>query len=244
MDKATIISIGASLGVIGTAVTTAMAVPKAQERIKEAKKDKGEELTTKEIIAAALPAYIPPAAMCAGTVACILGANALNKKQQASIISSYALLEQCYKRYRDTLIDIHGPAADEEVREHMELQRSQYDLKRVDVSTPDAVLRWYEPISGQWFNAYEREVMDAEYHFNRNFVLGGGACVNELLYFLNLPDMGEKGAALIWDMCCEEIYWVDFEHDEAEDENGIYYIVNPIYNPIDITSDEWKEYYE
>lgn len=206
-------------------------------------------MTAKETVSVALPAYIPPIAFGAGTIACILGANVLNKKRQAALISSYALLEQCYKKYRDTLVDLHGPAADEEVREHMveehaELQRQRCDLMRTDVHEPDAILRWYEPISGQWFAAYEREVMDAEYHFNRNFVLGGGACVNELLYFLNLPDMGEEGATLVWDMCAEEIYWVDFEHTEAEDEKGIYYVVNPIYDPIDTTSDEWREYFE
>ena len=205
-------------------------------------------MTAKETVSAALPAYIPPIAFGAGTIACILGANVLNKKQQAALISSYALLEQCYKKYRDTLVDLHGPAADEEVREnmvndHVELQRAQYDLRRTDVCEPDSLLRWYEPISDQWFTAYEREVMDAEYHVNRNYILSGSACANDLLYFLNLPDMGEKGTELIWDICLDEIFWIDFEHEESQDENGIYYIVKSIYDPIDITSDEWKEYY-
>lgn len=248
MDRATFMSIGASLGVICTAVSTAIAVPKAQERIKQAEAKKGEALTTQETVAAALPAYIPPALIGFGTVAGILGANILNKQQQASLISSYAVLEQCYKQYRNTLVELHGPAADEEVREnmvteHKELQRARHDLKRTDVCEPDSLLRWYEPISGQWFTAYEREVMDAEYHVNRNYILSGSACVNDLLYFLDLPDMGEKGTELVWDICLDEIFWIDFEHEESQDENGIYYIVNSIYDPISITSDEWKEYY-
>ena len=206
-------------------------------------------MTAKETVSVALPAYIPPIAFGAGTIACILGANVLNKKQQAALISSYALLEQCYKKYRDTLVDLHGPAADEEVREnmvndHVELQRAQYDLMRTDVRTPDALVRWYEPISKQWFTAYEREVMDAEYHLNRNYSLEGAADVNDLLYFLNIPDMGDKGTRLIWDMCVEELMWIDFQHLSAEDENGVYYIVSAVYDPIDVDSDEWREYFE
>lgn len=237
MDRATLMSIGASLGVIGTAVVTAKAVPKAQERIKEAQKEKGEELTTKETIVAALPAYIPPVAMCAGTIAGILGANALNNKRQASLISSYALLEQCYKRYRETLVDLHGPAADEEVRENMgevEIARGNCMWHRTDIQEPDRLLRWYEPISKQWFEAYERVVMDAEYHFNRNYQLSCGTqTVNNLLYFLNIPDMGEEGAVLGW--CAEdEIYWIDFEHDEKADEKGIYYEIRTVVDPTNV----------
>lgn len=233
MDKSTLISIGASIGVIGTAISAAKAAPKAQERIKNAEEEKGEKLTTQETVVAALPAYIPPALFAFGTITSILGANALNQGGQASLISSYAVLEQCYRQYRDSLIELHGPAADEEVREHMGAVRA-YSLHESCLDRPDYITRWYEPISDQWFEAYEREVMDAEYHFNRNYTLGFGTqTVNNYLYFLNLPDMGEEGDRFGW--CAEDgIQWIDFEHEEKEDEHGIYYVVSACWPPANI----------
>lgn len=233
MNKATVLTLLASVGVVGTAIATATAVPKAQEKIAEAESQKGSELTTTEKVKASAECYIPPALIGAGTIACVLGANALNKQQQASMISSYAFLEQCYKQYRDTLIELHGPAADEEVREHMAV-RYRSDYHRYNIDIPDQRLRWYEPISNQWFEAYEREVMDAEYHFNRNYQLCCGTqTVNNLLYFLNLPDMGEEGDINGW--CAEdEIYWIDFEHDEQTDADGVYYVINTVFAPCNV----------
>ena len=116
----------------------------------------------------------------------------------------------------------------------VDIARGRCDLCRIDITEPDRYLRWYEPISGQWFYAYEREVMDAEYHFNRNYQLGCGTqTVNNLLYFLNLPDMGEEGYKNGW--CAEdEIYWIDFEHDEQNDEDGVYYVINTVFAPSNI----------
>lgn len=242
MDKSTLISVGASLGVVGTAVATAFAVPKAQRILNEEEAKKGESLTTKEKIVATADCYIPPILLGTGTIVCILGANVLNKKRQASLISSYAVLEQCYRNYRSTLVKLHGPAADEEVLKNMTPVRTNYMYHQTCIADPDCMLRWYEPISDQWFEAYEREVIDAEYFFNRNYALGCEISVNELLYFLNLPDMGERGSELVWVMD-EGCMWIDFEHEEAEDEKGTYYILNCVNGPEDSTTEEWQECY-
>ena len=245
MNKSTILTILASVGIVGTAIATAKAVPKAQKKIAEAESQKGSELTTTEKVKASADCYIPPALIGAGTVACVLGANALNKQQQASLVSSFTILEQCYKNYRGTLIDLHGPAADEEVRERMadtaNLQRTNSQVCYVDVES-DRYLKWYEPISDQWFEADERFVMDAEYHFNRNYVLMRDQNVNDLLYFLNLPDMGERGDELVW--IPEEGYlWIDFEHEEVRDGDDVYYVINCVTPPSDSTDKEWQKCY-
>lgn len=232
-NKSTLLSITAVGGLIGTTILTAKAAPEANRRLEKAKEKKGEELTFTEKVSIAAPVYIPPAALCAGTAMCIMGANALNRKQEASLISAYAVLEQCYKDYRETLVDLHGPAADEEVLQHMAV-RQRYDFHATDIDFPDKYLRWYEPISGQWFEAYERTVMDAEYHFNRNYALGFGVqTVNNLLYFLNLPDMGEEGEKNGW-RAEDEIYWIDFEHVEKHDDKGIYYEIWTIFDPVNV----------
>ena len=45
--------------------------------------------------------------------------------------------------------------------------------------------------------------------------------------------MGEEGAVLGW--CAEdEIYWIDFEHDEKTDDKGIYYEIRTVVDPTNV----------
>lgn len=57
--------------------------------------------TKTEAIAAAWKCYIPAVAIGASTIACIMGANALNRRQQAALTSAYALVQSSYKEYKD-----------------------------------------------------------------------------------------------------------------------------------------------
>ena len=95
----TILSFIGAIGVIGTAVLAVKATPKAIKRLERAKNEKGEELTKFETVIVASPVYVPTTLIGISTIVCILGANALNKRQQASLVSAYALLEESYKEY-------------------------------------------------------------------------------------------------------------------------------------------------
>ena len=82
-----------AVGVVATSVTAVKATPKAIKLIEKREQEKGEKLTVLETIKVAGPAYIPSLAIGVSTIACIFGANGLNKKQQASIMRAYALLD-------------------------------------------------------------------------------------------------------------------------------------------------------
>ena len=98
-NSSVILTCVGGIGVIATAVLSVKATPKAYERIEQAKKEKGKELTKFETIKSAAPSYIPAVAVGLGTLVCIFGANALNKRQQASLISAYTLIDKSYKQY-------------------------------------------------------------------------------------------------------------------------------------------------
>ena len=55
--------------------------------------------------------YIPTAAFGLSTIACIMGANALNSRKQAALTSAYALINQSYKEYKDKLKELYGEEA-------------------------------------------------------------------------------------------------------------------------------------
>ena len=94
------------VGVVATSIMSVKATPKALMLIKKAEKDKGKELTKIEIIKVAGPSYIPSVMIGISTIACIFGANAFNKRQQAIMMSAYALLDNSYKEYKNKVNEL------------------------------------------------------------------------------------------------------------------------------------------
>ena len=105
----------ASVGVVVTAVAAVKATPKAVSLIyaDSRKRHDGDPYaySKKEAVAAAWKCYIPAVAIGASTIACIMGANALNRRQQAALTSAYALVQQSYKEYKDKLKELYGEEA-------------------------------------------------------------------------------------------------------------------------------------
>lgn len=203
-------------GVVATAVLAASGTPKALSLMEEAAKKKGKPLTRAETACAALPAYAPAAAVGLGTIACIFGVNILNRHQQASLASAYALLDSYHREYRRKLAELHGEEADREVRDA--IVRSRCNFHPLHVGEPDRKAIFYEEISGESIACYEREVMDAEYHLNRNFALRGTASLNEFYSFLGLPET-VYGEEVGWTMA-DGYSWIDFEHRLVSRDDG------------------------
>lgn len=118
-NASTILTCLGAAGVIATSITAVRATPKAELLLKEAKEEKGENLTTLEKIQTAGPAYIPSLLIGASTIACIFGANVLNTRQQATLMSAYGLLETSYKEYSKKVKELYGEEADNKVKEEV-----------------------------------------------------------------------------------------------------------------------------
>ena len=98
-NSATILTITAVAGVIATSILSTKAAIKASRVLMHKEEEKGGKLTLKETIVETWAIYIPTVAIGASTIACVLGANILNKRQQASLVSAYALINSSYKEY-------------------------------------------------------------------------------------------------------------------------------------------------
>jgi hypothetical protein len=191
--------------------------PKALRRIEAAKEEKGGELTKLEIVKVAGPAYIPAAAMGVSTIACIFGANALNKRKQAALMSAYALLDSSYKEYKRKVVELYGEEADEKVRE--EIAKDHY----TNAEESDDPL-FYDEFSQRYFNAPTEKVIKAEYEINKKINLWGGAEVNEFYEWLDIPQldevkhMGWSTGGLMADTWTE---WLDFKHKKIVMDDGL-----------------------
>lgn len=231
----TILCCVAAVGVVGTAIAAAKATPKAMKLLEDATDGHG-ELCKSEKIFAVIPAYLPTVAVGFGTICCIFGANALNRRQQARLVSTYALLNNYYKEYRGKLVELYGKEADIEIRNAMAREHCNYHIP--DLDEPDERVIFYDEISGESVVRYERDVIDAEYHFNRNFTMRGHAFLNEFYEFLGMP-MTKYGETAGWTMS-SGITWVDFEHRLIDGDSGqpACYAIDMIFPPQVL--EEWE----
>lgn len=210
----TILTFAGAAGVVTTAVLTAKATPKAQQLLAEAHFEKGEALTKKEKVMIAAPAYAPAIISGVTTVACIFGANILNKRSQAALMSAYALLDNSYKEYKSKLIELHGEEIDSEVRQA--LMQGKYEA--IDESANQKKL-YFDFYSMRYFEATDEEVRAAEERFNHNYALGGYACLNEFYDALGLSRI-ESGYELGWSIYSDGVYKIDFFHEAMMLEDG------------------------
>lgn len=230
-NAGTILSVLAVAGLVLTIEETIRATIKAHDILTD------EDLEPAEKLKKAAPNYIPVVLSGTATSACILGANSYNKKQQLALFSAYSMVDNSYKKYRDTLVELHGEEADKEIRTEMARKSCAYHCTDLDV--PDNKVIFYEPVTGECITRYEREVIDAEYHFNRNFTMRGYASLNEFLSFLGIDEV-PYGDELGWTVT-DGIYWVDFEHDLIENPDGnAYYSINYVFEPDKDYLREWE----
>ena len=240
----TILAVAASVGVVLTAVETGKATVKAQKLI-EMNTVPEEEYTTKDKIVDCYKFYIPAAVLGAGTIACILGSNALNKKQIASLTAAYMALGKTYQEYRKQVVDRYGADIDKDI------WKDAQTLKEKPLETAETEkLLCYEPISKRYFHATEAELTDAFYNLNRDFALDGEASMNDFCNYLgldHLPELDTMGWCADYLANEWEYFWVDCEYYKQTTDDGLeVYYVDAFQPPIEhyIDYDPYEEYCE
>lgn len=153
-------------------------------------------------------------------------------------MSSYVLLNNYHKEYRKKLTELYGEEADIKIR--TEMARSNCAYHRLGLDVPDEKVIFYDEISGDSITCYEREIMDAEYHLNRNFILRGYASLNEFYSFLGLPQT-RYGETVGWSSV-NGYDWIDFEHTLiSKDDGGTdIYSIDMLFLPDEDYLREWE----
>ncbi len=104
---------------------------------------------------------------------------------------------------------------------------------------PEEQVIFYDTLSRRYFTASYSEVLQAEYHLNRNFVIGGAISVGEWYEFLGLTAESDdyyKGWTSADGYC-----WIDFDHYVGNTHDGIMYFgIEPMFSPINLLEEpEW-----
>lgn len=219
-NASTILTCAGAAGAIATPIMAVKATPKALRLIEEAELEKGEDLTKLETVQVAGPVYIPTILLGVSTVTCIFGANMLNKRQQASLISAYTLLDNSYKEYREKVNEMYGENADRDVQN--EIVKDKYD--EYEIADLNGKQLYYDMFSERYFEATPEQVLSAEYEINKKISTWGGAELNEFYIALDIPPV-DYGNYLGWsvgtlmDMSWES--WLDFDKEKVVMDDGL-----------------------
>ena len=235
----TILTVLGTVGVIATGIFAAKETPKAMRKLKKEELRKGEPLTTKEKIVIATPVYVPTGVIAVSTIACIIGSNVINHQRQAQLMAAYTMARETLAQYRGEVVKRYGEDVDKEIMG--DVIREYCNYHQIGATTPDKIFHFYEPISNQHFDMYERELMDAEYHINRNYVMRGYVTFNEWLEFVGLSPIS-NGDDIGWSID-SGMYWIDIHHRKTKEiMNGEpIYEVDYMYGPDEDALDEWRD---
>lgn len=224
-NSSTILTCIGTAGLVATTITAVKATPKAIMLMEEAREEKGEELTNLEKVKIAGPAYIPTAVLGVSTLACIFGANILNKRGQASLMSAYALVDSKYKDYHKKVNELYGDEAGNKIRS--EIAKEKYEENPIPVEDGDKRL-YYDYYSNRYFEATPYEVQRAEYEVNRSLITDESVYLNDWYKNLDLEPL-EQGYDFGWTTFGnKETYWqtwIDFIHEKVIMDDGLECII-------------------
>lgn len=222
-------------GVVGTSVMAGRVTPKALELIKDKKDELGaDRLKPMEVVQTTWKCYIPSILIGMGTVTCIIGIGYMNKRNQASLMSAYAMLNESYKQYRKSAKIVYGEGADDKIHAEMakDAMVSSYDwgyqIYNMDMDSESERLLFYDLASKKYFRTTMAAVLNAQYHVNRNLSIRGDCSLNEYLSFLGIESV-DNGDEIGWDISylIEELecYWLDFDNYKTTLEDGLECII-------------------
>lgn len=230
-----IFSFVASAGVVATTVVALKTKPKKPS----------EDAMPKEKAVVYLKTYGPTVALATSTIACIFGSYALTRKHQAALASAYTMLYTSYNEYQAKVKELYGEEAHNAVMDAIVKEKckeieitastgfTNSSLSIDDRANPEVVRTFYDPISERYFESTLSKVIEAEYHINRNFVLGALITLNDFYEFLGLSPT-EYGETVGW-FVSDDLYWIDFDHrmvtlDDSEDGMEVC-VIYPVYCP-------------
>lgn len=197
MNKSVILSGVACIGVVATGILAGRSALKAEEVLKE-KKPEGKWETFKAVA----PSYIPPIAVGAATIACIVLSHRLDAKTIAGLSAAAAASEEGYRRFKGKVKDILGEEKVHEIEAEIAKEDwGAYPPLPTDGTGEKAL--YYDSFSKRYFRCTPDRLTEAIYHLNRNFQLRGYSYLNEFYQFIGIEDC-EVGDICGWS---QEWFW-------------------------------------
>ena len=189
------------IGIAGMITTTFLAVkatPKAIRLIEEAKEEKGEDLTKAETVKTCWKAYIPAAATCVASTACLIGASSVSIRRNAMLATAYKLSETAFSEYKEKVVETIGDEKEKIVREKVSEERIKKNpiTKNEIIMTDYGDTQFYETLSGRYFKSDIEQIKKVVNYLNKDMLqdMFGTISLNEFYDELELEriDLGDE----------------------------------------------------
>lgn len=100
---------------ISAVVLAVKETPKAMALIEQAEEEKGDNLTKIEVVKTCWTCYIPTALSLTASIACIVGANGVNKQRNAALATACQISETAFREYKNKVVEVIGEEKEKEV---------------------------------------------------------------------------------------------------------------------------------
>lgn len=205
-------------GMVATTVLAVKATPKALQKIDDVKKAEGKnKLTPMETVKATWKCYIPAAVTCLTSAGCIIGANTVNTRRNAALMTAYKLSETALSEYKEKVVETLGEKKEKLVREKVAkstLEKNPVDESKIILTEKGNTL-CLEPMSKRYFKSDIDKVRQAVINVNEDMQRSpfGYVSLNDLYDELGLESI-DIGDDLGWNLYTGVIR-VDFTADIA-----------------------------
>lgn len=111
-------------------------------------------------------------------------------------MSAYALIDTSYKEYKGKLKELYGEEVHQNIVNSIAIEKvddvaihAEHLCTSCDLISEESCgepVLFYDEHSNRYFESTIEQVIAAEYHLNRNYILRGYSYLNELYEFLGL----------------------------------------------------------
>jgi hypothetical protein len=178
-------------GVVSTTVLAVRATPKAFDKLSKVKWDaesNNKEVNAKDVVEAVWKDYTPAVVSGAFTIACIIGAQAINTRKNAALVSIYSLTESALREYQAKVKEIHGDNKEQKVREAIQqdtIASVPMALAEVHITGMGEQL-CYDSFTGRYFKSDIETIRRAQNDINAQVLGNNYASHNDFYKLLGL----------------------------------------------------------
>lgn len=228
----TILTTCAAIGVVVTSVLTALCTKTYLEErgLKDEVKEENpsyfieEEPLPKKIVKVA-KYYIPAIVSGCLTTFCVFGSYKLSKKQYASLLAAATVVKTSYDKYKKKVEETVSKEDLDKIEDGLMGDAAKEQSETLIENAGESNRLYYETYSKRYFWSNPEAVLEAEYHYNRNFTLAGTRSIQEFYDFLGLDKEENEDYADIGYNCKDFLEdglqpWIDFIHRDRKRDDG------------------------
>lgn len=237
----TIFTVLGIAGVVATGILSARAANKTRNELQMTDFDEPEEWSVSENFRRGWENYIPPIAVGAVTIICVASSDILNKRAQISLTSAYALLHTSYNDYQRKNKELYGDEAHRNIIDSLAAEKAEdvymsttgimsSSCLAFDDRSDEEKRLFYDSYAKRYFESTLSQVLEAEYHLNRDFTMSGDAVINNFYGLLGIEPI-KDGDIIGW-FLSDELCWIDFDHHKTVLDDGLeVYIIDFVFTP-------------